>query len=127
MKTLGNILWLVFAGFWLAMAYAAAGVLMCVTIVGIPFGIQAFKLAGFTLWPFGRTVVDAPESGGFLSFVFNVVWLLVCGWGIFVGHLMSGLLLCLTIIGIPFGIQAFKLSVLSLWPFGRMVVDARDA
>jgi uncharacterized membrane protein YccF (DUF307 family) len=124
MRTIGNILWLVFAGLWLAIGYAVSGLGLCLTIIGIPFGIQAFKLAAFTLWPFGRRVVDGPSTG-VLSFIFNVVWLILFGWGMFLTHLASGALLCLTIIGIPFGIQAFKLSMLSLWPFGREIVADR--
>jgi uncharacterized membrane protein YccF (DUF307 family) len=123
MRTIGNILWLVLAGIWLAFGYALAGLLLCITIIGIPFGIQAFKLAGFALWPFGRTVVRQPE-GGCLEVGFNVIWLVLFGWEIFLAHLVAGALLCITIIGIPFGIQAFKLSVLALWPFGRRVADA---
>lgn len=123
MKTIGNILWLIFSGFWLALGYALAGIFMCLTIVGIPFGLQAFKLAGFTFWPFGSKVVDDPDGGGCLTVVFNLLWLFVCGWQLFLGHLLSGVLLCLTIVGIPFGIQSFKLSVLALWPFGRVIVD----
>ncbi len=123
MSTLGNMLWFLLAGLWLALGYAASGILLCVTIIGIPFGIQALKLASFTLWPFGRHVVEAPGGASCLSVVFNVVWLLLFGWELFVGHLVSGLLLCATIVGIPFGIQAFKLSVLALWPFGRLVVE----
>lgn len=123
MRIIGNILWLVLGGLWLAVGYGLAGLALCFTIIGIPFGVQAFKLAAFTLLPFGRTVVDAPSAGGCLSLAFNVLWLVLFGWELFVGHLVSGVALCLTIIGIPFGIQAFKLSVLALWPFGRMVVD----
>jgi uncharacterized membrane protein YccF (DUF307 family) len=121
-KTIGNVLWLVLAGVWLAIAYALAGLVLCITIIGIPFGVQAFKLAAFSLWPFGRRVVRRPD-GGCLEVGFNVVWLVLFGWEIFLGHLVAGALLCITIIGIPFGIQAFKLSVLALWPFGREIVD----
>lgn len=127
MRTIGNILWFLLAGLWLALGYALAGLLMCITIIGIPFGIQAFKLAGFVLWPFGRTVVPTPDSGGVLEIIFNLIWLLLVGWGIFLTHIVSGILLCVTIIGIPFGIQSFKLSVLALWPFGRTVVDDQMA
>jgi len=123
MRTLGNVLWLLFSGLWLALGYGLSGVALCLTIVGIPFGIQAFKLAGFTLWPFGRKVIEARGGGGVLSVVFNILWLLLFGWELFLGHLATGVLLCLTIVGIPFGIQAFKLSVLALWPFGRVVVE----
>ena len=125
MRTIGNILWLILAGIWLAIGYAIAGLLTCLTIIGIPFGVQAFKLALFSLWPFGRTVVRKRE-GGCLEVGFNVVWLVLFGWELFLLHLVAGVLLCLTIIGIPFGIQVFKLSVLALWPFGRTIVDADD-
>lgn len=127
MRTIGNILWVVIAGIWLAIGYVVAGLILCITIVGIPFGIQAFKLAQLSLWPFGRTVVLRPESGGVLELVFNVVWLVLFGWEIFLLHLVTGAILCITVIGIPFGIQAFKLSVLALWPFGRTVVLESDA
>jgi uncharacterized membrane protein YccF (DUF307 family) len=123
MSTVGNILWFVVAGVWLGLGYALAGLLLCLTIIGIPFGVQAFKLASFTLWPFGRAAVPAAGSGGLLEAVFNLLWLVLFGWELFVGHLLAGLVLCLTIVGIPFGLQAFKLSVLSLWPFGRTIVD----
>jgi uncharacterized membrane protein YccF (DUF307 family) len=123
MRTIGNILWLILAGIWLAIGYSIAGVVMCITIIGIPFGIQAFKLAGFVLWPFGRKVVAKPEALGVLDIVFNVLWLLFLGWELFLAHLVAGLLLCITIIGIPFGIQAFKLSLLALWPFGQTIVS----
>jgi uncharacterized membrane protein YccF (DUF307 family) len=123
LRTVGNLLWLVFSGFWLAIGYGLSGVALCLTIVGIPFGLQAFKLASFTLWPFGRRVVDVPTPSGCLTVFFNVLWLFLFGWELFLGHLATGLLLCVTVIGIPFGVQAFKMSVLALWPFGRVVVD----
>lgn len=123
MKTLGNILWFVLAGIWQAIGYALAGLVCCITIIGIPFGIQAFKLAGFVMWPFGRTVVRTEEGSTVLQTVFNVIWLILVGWGLFVASLASALLLFITIIGIPFGIQAVKIGVLGLWPFGRTVVD----
>jgi uncharacterized membrane protein YccF (DUF307 family) len=121
MKTIGNILWFLLAGIWLALGYAIGGLVMCITIIGIPFGIQSFKLAGLALWPFGRTT-QMGSSGGVLEIVFNIIWLVLFGWGIFLAHLIAGALLCITIIGIPFGIQAFKLSTLALWPFGRVIV-----
>lgn len=127
MRTFGNVLWFLFAGVWLALGYAGSGLLLCVTIIGIPFGIQAFKLAAFTLWPFGRTIVEAREGAGCLSVAFNLIWLVFFGWELFLGHLASGLLLCATIIGIPFGIQAFKLSVFAFWPFGREIVEGGSA
>lgn len=125
MRTIGNVLWFVFAGLWLALGYALGGLILCITIVGIPFGVQAFKLAAFSLWPFGRRVVPRERRGGCLETVANVVWLVLFGWELFVVHLIGGLVLCLTIIGIPFGVQAFKLSVLALWPFGNEIVEDR--
>jgi uncharacterized membrane protein YccF (DUF307 family) len=121
-KTIGNILWFLFAGIWLALGYAVTGILFCITIIGIPFGVQLFKLAAFSLWPFGRTVVRAPD-GGCLETGANVVWLILFGWEMFLAYLVAGVLLCITIIGIPFGVQAFKLSTLALWPFGREIVE----
>ncbi len=105
------------------MGYAIGGLVMCITIIGIPFGIQSFKLAGLALWPFGRTAAMT-GAGGPLEIIFNLIWLVLFGWGIFLAHLIAGALLCITIIGIPFGIQAFKLSTLALWPFGRVIVRA---
>ena len=92
MRTIGNILWFIFAGVWLALGYALAGLVMCITIIGIPFGVQAFKLAAFTLWPFGNTVVRSSD-GGCLEVGANVVWLVLFGWEIFLAHLAAGLLL----------------------------------
>jgi uncharacterized membrane protein YccF (DUF307 family) len=123
MRTLGNVLWFVFAGVWLALGYAVSGALLCLTLVGIPFAVQAFKLASFSLWPFGRKLVPAPGSGGLLELVVNLLWLVLFGWGLFIAHVVAGLLLCATIVGIPFGVQAFKLSGLALLPFGRMIVE----
>lgn len=126
MRTIGNILWVVFAGIWLALGYALAGLVLCITVVGIPFGVQSFKLAQLSLWPFGRTVIPT-SSGGCLQVGFNVLWLVLFGWEIFLLHLVTGVVLCITVVGIPFGLQAFKLSVLALWPFGRTVVTAAEA
>lgn len=123
MKTIGNILWLIFAGVWLALGYFIGGVVLCLTIIGIPFGIQAFKLGVLALWPFGREVVRREEGVGCFTTAFNILWLVLFGWEIFLVSIVSGLILCLTIIGIPFGIQAFKLGGLSLWPFGRDIVE----
>lgn len=126
MRTIGNIIWMVFAGIWLAFGYAVGGALLCLTIVGIPFGIQAFKLAALSLWPFGREVRPREGGTGAITTVFNVVWLVFFGWEIFLASVVTGVILCVTILGIPFGIQSFKLGVLALWPFGRDIVDADD-
>ncbi|HEY7822594.1 MAG TPA: YccF domain-containing protein [Acidimicrobiia bacterium] len=121
-RVLLNLIWLVLAGMELAIGYAIGGLVMMLTIVGIPFGIQAFKLAGFTLWPFGRAVVP-DEGSGFFSGVGNVLWLILVGWWLAAAHLVFGVLLCLTLIGIPMGIASFRMAGLALWPMGRRIVD----
>ncbi len=123
MRTIGNLLWLVLAGFWMAVGYAVAGLVLCVTVVGIPFGIQSFKLAGYALWPFGRVVVYDPDASAALGCVGNVLWLVLAGWWLALGHLFTGIVLCLTIIGIPLGVANLKLALLALVPFGKTVVS----
>ncbi|MFA1546681.1 YccF domain-containing protein [Actinomadura chokoriensis] len=126
MRTLLNIIWLVLAGFWMALSYVAAGIVCCILIITIPFGIAAFRIAGFALWPFGRTTV--PKRGaGVGSLVGNIIWIIVAGWWLALGHLVTGLLLCITIIGIPFGIANFKLIPVSLTPLGVEIVPSEDA
>ena len=121
MSTLGNILWFILAGWWLAIAYAIAGVIACVLVITIPFGIASFRLAGFVLWPFGRTVVWRREAGMW-SIIGNIIWIVVLGWELMLAHLLAGLLLCLTVVGIPFGIACWKMVPLALVPLGRDVV-----
>lgn len=121
MQTLLNIIWLVLAGLWLATGYAFAGVLLCILILTIPWGIASFRMANYALWPFGRTVVPKP-SAGVGSFLGNVVWVVLAGWWLALGHVISGVLLCLTIIGIPLGIADFKMIPISLAPLGKDVV-----
>lgn len=125
MRTLLNIIWLVLSGFWLAIAYVLAGILACVLIVTIPFGVQAFKLAGYSLWPFGRTVVKKPEAGAG-SVVGNVLWLVIAGWWLALSHLVTAVLLAVTIIGIPLAVANVKLIPVALWPFGREIVPADE-
>jgi uncharacterized membrane protein YccF (DUF307 family) len=124
-RTLLNVVWLVLAGLWLALGYAIAGVIMCILIVTIPFGLQAFKLAGYSLWPFERTVVKRPEAGG-ASVVGNIIWLLFACWWLALLHLGSALLLAITIIGLPLAVANVKLVPAALWPFGREVVRSAD-
>jgi uncharacterized membrane protein YccF (DUF307 family) len=119
----GNILWLVIAGWGLAVGYLISALIMVLFIITIPFAVQCVKLAGYSLWPFGRTVVEDNDRPG-VSAVGNVLWLVLCGWWLALGHFLAGIVLCITIIGIPFGVQAFKLGVLALWPFGRKIVPA---
>ena len=116
-----NIIWLLLSGFWLAIGYLIAAVIMFILIITIPFGLQALKLAVFALWPFGKTLVKRPDAGA-PSFIGNIIWLVLAGWWLAIGHLVTGVLLCITIIGIPLGLGNFKLIPVSLWPFGREIV-----
>ncbi|MGW6276285.1 YccF domain-containing protein [Kribbella sp. NPDC055071] len=121
MRTLLNLIWLVLAGFWLAVGYAIAGLICCLLIVTIPFGIASFRIAGYTLWPFGRTIVDK-RSAGAGAVLGNIIWVIFAGWWLALGHLTTGIALCLTIIGIPLGIANFKLIPISLFPLGKDIV-----
>lgn len=123
MRLIGNLLWFVFHGVWAFCGYLAAGVLSCLTIIGIPFGIASLRLAFFVVWPFGRTVVAGPYAGA-VTFLGNIVWFVLGGWWLAVIHVFGGLLLCLTVIGIPFGLQAFKLAGLAVAPLGKQIVPA---
>lgn len=118
MKVIGNVIWLIFGGLVLAVEYFLVGVVLCITIIGIPFGIQCFKLAGFSLWPFGSTMERRPDAGG-MSVLGNVLWFLLAGWWICLSNLIAGVVMCITIIGIPVGLGAFKLAGVALAPFGR--------
>ncbi len=126
MRTVGNVLWFVLAGWWLALAYLVAGVLACLLIVTIPFGIASFRLAGYAVWPFGRRVVVARDAG-LPSVLGNVVWIVLFGWELAVLHVVAGLLLMVTIVGIPFGVASLKLAALALVPLGTRVVDSEGA
>ncbi|GGQ10682.1 uncharacterized membrane protein YccF (DUF307 family) [Actinomadura coerulea] len=123
MRTLLNVLWLVLAGFWMAMGYVVAGVICFILIITIPFGIASFRIAGFALWPFGRTTVPRRDAGAG-SFIGNIIWIVLAGWWLALGHLVTGVLLCITIIGIPFGIASFKLIPISLTPLGQEIVPS---
>ncbi|MFT4087497.1 MAG: YccF domain-containing protein [Gordonia sp. (in: high G+C Gram-positive bacteria)] len=125
MKVILNILWLVLCGFWMAVGYAIAGVVCCILIVTIPFGIASFRIANYALWPFGRTTLRKPTAGA-ASTVGNVIWLLVAGIWLAIGHITSGVALCITIIGIPLGIASFKMVPLSLMPLGAEIVSTDD-
>lgn len=120
-RTLLNIIWLVFAGFWLAVGYVVAGIVCCVLVVTIPFGIASFRIAGYVLWPFGRTVVDKPSAGAW-SAIGNVVWLVVAGLWLAVGHILTAIPLFVSVIGIPMGVANLKLVPVSLMPLGKMIV-----
>jgi len=121
LRFIGNIIWLVFGGIIGALLWSIAGVLVCLTIIGIPFGLQFFKIAGFVLWPFGRDVeLGSFGVGGLIG---NILWILLLGWELSLAHLTIGVALCLTIIGIPFGLQHFKLAMLAILPFGAKVLN----
>ena len=121
MRTLLNLIWLVLSGFWLFLGYVAAGVVLCILIITIPWGIASFRIGLYALWPFGRTVVDKPSSGAF-SFLGNVIWVILAGWWLALAHIVSGIALCVTIIGIPLGIADFKMVPISLAPLGKEIV-----
>ena len=122
MRTLLNIIWLVLAGFWLFVGYAVAGVILCILIITIPWGIASFRIGQYALWPFGKTVVAKPTSGAF-SFIGNGIWFIVAGWWLALGHIVSGVALAITIVGIPLAIADFKMIPVSLAPLGKQIVD----
>lgn len=118
MSFIGNIIWLVFGGFFAGLGYILGGLAMCLTIIGIPFGIQLMKLGAATMAPFGKELSSDPDSGGCLYILFNVIWLVLFGWEIAMIHLTSAGVLAITIVGIPFALQHIKLIPMSLFPFG---------
>src|SRR3954449_10210010 len=126
MRLLLNLIWLVFGGLVMAAGYALTALVMLILIIPIPFGIASARIALFCLWPFGRTIVRRPDAGGG-SLIGNVIWLVLAGWWLAIGHLVTGVLMCLTIIGIPLGLANFKLIPVSLTPFGRDIVDLEQA
>ena len=122
MKFLGNILWVLLGGLIIALYYWIVGLLFCITIVGIPFGVQLIKIGGFALWPFGREVQPDTNDGGCLSIIMNALWIILGGIEIALLHVSIGLIMCVTIIGIPFGLQHLKMALLALIPFGKKIV-----
>jgi uncharacterized membrane protein YccF (DUF307 family) len=124
-RTILNVLWLVLSGIWLALGYALAGVVMCILIITIPFGIASFRLAAYVLWPFGRTVVRRPDAGA-ASTIGNILWFILVGLWMAIAHLIAGALLCLTIIGIPLGLGNFKLAAVAIAPLGKEIVPTSD-
>ncbi|MDQ0644675.1 YccF domain-containing protein [Microbacterium murale] len=124
MRTILNVIWLVLSGFWLFLGYMLAGIILCILIVTIPWGIASFRIAGYALWPFGRQIIEKPR-GGVGAFLGNVVWVVLAGWWLAIGHIVSGIALCITIIGIPMGIADFKMVPISLMPLGKDIVSTR--
>ena len=125
MKLLGNIIWVLFGGLFLALGYVFTGLLLCLTIIGIPFGWKVIKLSGLALWPFGKEVRVTEQGTGCLSTFMNVVWILIGGIWLALEHAIIGIIFFITIIGIPFGKQHFKLAAYILTPFGRKVVSSK--
>ncbi|WP_421740382.1 YccF domain-containing protein [Cellulomonas sp.] len=123
MKTLLNIIWLVLAGFWLALGYVLAGIICCILIVTIPFGIASFRMASYALWPFGRTVVDKPTAGAW-SVIGNVIWVIVAGWWLALMHIITGIAEAITIVGIPLALANWKMVPISLFPLGKQIVPS---
>ena len=119
MNFFGNIMWFILGGFIVSLCYFLVGAVFCLTIIGIPFGIQLFKIGLFALWPFGSEVVSDTNDGGCLAILMNVLWILFGGIEVATLHVGFGILCCLTIIGIPFGLQHFKMTLLALIPFGK--------
>jgi uncharacterized membrane protein YccF (DUF307 family) len=126
LRLLLNVIWFVFAGLWMAIGYAIAALIMFILIVTIPFGVVALRIGIFALWPFGKTVVRRSDAGAG-SAIGNVLWFLLAGWWLILGHLITGVVLCLTIIGIPLGLANFKLIPVTFRPFGRDIVSIEEA
>jgi uncharacterized membrane protein YccF (DUF307 family) len=125
-RLLLNLIWLVFGGLWLALGYALAALVMFILIITIPFGIASGRIALFCLWPFGRTLIRRRDAGGG-SLIGNVIWFVLAGWWLAIGHVITGIAMCITIIGIPLGLANFKLIPVTLTPFGREIVDLDQA
>jgi uncharacterized membrane protein YccF (DUF307 family) len=121
-RLLLNLIWLVFGGLWMALGYAVAALIMFILIITIPFGIASARIALFCLWPFGRAIVRRPDAGA-ASLIGNVIWCVLAGWWLALGHIVTGVAMCVTIVGIPLGIGNFKLIPVSLTPFGREIVE----
>src|ERR1700751_1151129 len=126
LKLILNVIWLILEGLWMAIAYVLAGLVAFILIITIPFGIAAFRIAGYVLWPFGRTIERRPEAG-VASLIGNIIWVILFGWWLAIGHLVAGVALCLTIIGIPLGLASFKIIPITLLPLGVRIVPVDRA
>ena len=125
MNAILNVIWLVVEGFWMAIAYAVAGVICFVLIITIPFGIASMRIASYVFWPFGRTI-EPRRTAGVGALIGNIIWIILFGWWLAIGHLVTGALLCLTIIGIPLGIASFKIIPITLFPLGVRIVPTSN-
>jgi uncharacterized membrane protein YccF (DUF307 family) len=122
MDLFGNLIWLIFGGLMAALGYFLGGIVLCITVIGVPWGLQCFKLAGLVLWPFGKKVISDSDNMGCLNIFFNLIWILFGGLYTAIVHIVMGAILCLTIVGIPWGKQHFKLVEISLMPFGKRII-----
>jgi uncharacterized membrane protein YccF (DUF307 family) len=125
MRLILNVIWLILCGWWMAILYALAGIVCFILIITIPFGIAAWRIAGYVLWPFGRSI-QMRRDAGVASLIGNIIWIILVGWELALGHLTAGILLCLTIIGIPLGLANFKLIPISLLPLGVRIVRSDE-
>jgi uncharacterized membrane protein YccF (DUF307 family) len=125
MRLILNLIWLILCGWWIAILYFLAGIIAFILIITIPFGIAAWRIANYALWPFGRSIVRRPRAG-IGSLIGNIIWIILLGWELALGHLFAGILLCLTIIGIPLGLANFKLIPISLLPLGVQIVPSDE-
>lgn len=125
MRTIGNIIWLLLAGIWLALGYFLAGIIACVFVVTIPIGIASFRLGAYALWPFGRTVIPSSSKGA-VTGVGNVIWFICAGWWLALAHLLTALFLAFTIVGLPLAVANVKMIPLAFAPFGKQIVPIRD-
>ena len=125
MRLILNVIWLVLCGWWMALLYALAAIICFILIITIPFGIAALRIAGYVLWPFGRSI-EVRRDAGLASVIGNIIWIILIGWWLAIGHLTSGIALCLTIIGIPLGLANFKMIPISLIPLGVQIVDSDE-
>ena len=121
MNVILNVIWLVLCGIWMALGYVVAGIICCVLIITIPFGLASFRIAAYALWPFGRTIIPR-QNAGVPSFIGNVIWVIFAGFWLAIGHILTGIALCITIIGIPLGLANFKMIPISLTPLGSEIV-----
>lgn len=128
MRVVLNVIWLLLCGLWMSILYVLAGIVCFILVITIPFGIAAFRIAGYVLWPFGRTIAprQASDTGVVLALVGNIIWIIVFGWELAVGHLVTGIALCLTIIGLPLGLANFKIIPISLIPLGVRIVPSGE-
>ena len=125
MRLILNLIWLILCGWWMAIAYALAGIICFILIITIPFGIAAFRIAAYVIWPFGRSIAVRRDAGAG-ALIGNIIWIILIGWWLAIGHLTSGILLCLTIIGIPLGLANFKMIPISLLPLGVEIVPSEE-